>query len=330
LNSGGRDGHFFLGFTFAGFLAVVLMLEGAYLLWNSYRSAEAQRLQTRLRLLSAGDRLSVESELLKQDLKSRLPKIYQWVFGLHRLQALDRMLLQSGLERSVPGLLAWCATFAFVGLLVGAVLPLRWWGAPLFAVGFGSLPFLRMVWARNRRLSAIEQQLPDALDLMGRAMRAGHAFPTAVQMVANEGPEPIAGEFRVVFDEVNYGVPMQDALSNLATRVPVADLRFFVVAVAIQRETGGNLTELLDKLARLVRERFRLMGLLRVLSAEGRLSAWILTVLPFGLVAVIHLINPKFIALLWTDPAGLYAVYASVLLMAAGIVWMWRTIKIRF
>jgi len=321
---------FLLSFTFAGFLAVVLMLEGVYLLWNFYRSAEAQRLQARLRLLSAGERLSLESELLKADLKSRLPKAYRWLLGMNRLRKLDRMLLQSGLQRSVPGLLAWSTLFGFVGLVLGALLPLPWWAAPLCAAALGALPLLRVLFARGRRLFAIEQQLPDALDLMGRAMRAGHAFPTAVQMVANEGPEPIAGEFRITFDEVNYGVPMIDALGNLAARVPVADLRFFVVAVAIQRETGGNLTELLDKLARLVRERFRLLGLLRVLSAEGRLSAWILTVLPFALVAVIHLINPKFIALLWTDSAGLYAVYASVFLMAVGIVWMWRTVKIRF
>ncbi|HEX2648520.1 MAG TPA: type II secretion system F family protein [Burkholderiales bacterium] len=321
---------FMLGFAFAGFLAVVLMLEGAYLLWNSHRSAEAKRLQARLRLLSAGERLSVESELLKDDMKSRLPKVYRWLLGLPRLQRLDRMLLQSGLERSLPGLFAWSVTFGIVGLLLGALLPLAWWAAPVCGVALGCLPFARILWARDRRLAAIEQQLPDALDLMGRAMRAGHAFPTAVQMVANEGPEPIAQEFRVTFDEVNYGVPMQDALGNLATRVPVADLRFFVVAVAIQRETGGNLTELLDKLARLVRERFRLMGLLRVLSAEGRLSAWILSVLPFGLIAVIHLVNPKFIALLWTDRAGLYALQGSVLLMVIGIFWMWRTIKIKF
>ena len=240
------------------------------------------------------------------------------------------MLLQSGLARSIPGLVALSTVFAFVGLIVGVFSPLRWWAAPLFAAAFGLLPFLRVLHARGRRLHGIEQQLPDALDLMGRAMRAGHAFPTAVQMVANEGPEPIASEFRITFDEVNYGVPMQDALGNLATRVPVADLRFFVVAVAIQRETGGNLTELLDKLARLVRERFRLMGLLRVLSAEGRLSAWILTVLPFALVGVIHFVNPKFISILWTDTAGLYAVYASISLMAVGIFWMWRTVKIRF
>jgi tight adherence protein B len=191
------------------------------------------------------------------------------------------------------------------------------------------LPFLQVALARRKRLHAIEQQLPDALELMSRALRAGHAFPSAVQMVGDEGPQPIAGEFRVTFDEVNYGVPMHDALTNLAARVPITDLHFFVIAVAIQRETGGNLTELLDKLSSLIRARFKLLGTIRVLSSEGRLSAWILSALPFVLIAAINLINPKFIALLWNDPAGLIACYIASGLMVVGIFWMRRVVKIR-
>jgi len=148
-------------------------------------------------------------------------------------------------------------------------------------------------------------------------------------MTGDEGPQPIAGEFRTTFDEVNYGVPMQDALTNLATRVPITDLRFFVIAVSIQRETGGNLTELLDKLAAIIRARFKLLGMIRVLASEGKLSAWILSALPFVLMALINFINPKFMSLLWTDPAGLIAVYISLSLMVLGIFWMWRIIQIR-
>jgi tight adherence protein B len=319
-----------LGFAFAGFLAVVLMLEGAFLLWNGYRGAEARRLSARLRLLATGERLSPDAELLKEDLQSRTPRLYRWLVGMPRLQKFDRLLLQSGLQRSLPGLVAWSGALALIGLMLGAFLPLPWWAVPVLALGLGALPMLRVLRARHRRLGAIEQQLPDSLDLMSRALRAGHAFPSALQMVGTEGPEPIAQEFRITFDEVNYGVPLHDALKNLALRVPVGDLRFFVVAVAIQRETGGNLTELLDKLSHLVRDRFRLIGLLRVLSAEGRLSAWILTFLPFILMGAIHFINPKFIALLWTDPAGLFAIQASAALMVLGIFWMWRTIKIDY
>ena len=176
---------------------------------------------------------------------------------------------------------------------------------------------------------AIELQLPDALDLMARAMLAGHAFPSGVQMVGNEMPEPVAGEFRIVFDEINFGISVQDALTNLATRVPSTDLRYFVISVLIQRETGGNLAELLSNISALIRARLKLLGAVRVLSAEGRLSALILTVLPFALAGVINFINPKFLSVLWTDPAGLKVSGGALFIMLLGIFWMWRIIKIR-
>ena len=318
-----------LSFALVGFLAVVLLLEGGFLLWSTNRGAEAKRMQERLRLLSTGERLSLDSQLLKADLLKKLPAAYRMFLGVQRLQRLDRVLLQSGLKRTVAGFLGATLAFALGGLLLCTFLPLPWWAAPVGAAVFGALPGLQVIMARKKRLGAIERQLPDALDLMSRALRAGHAFPSAVQMTGDEGPEPIAGEFRTTFDEVNYGVPMQDALTNLATRVPITDLRFFVIAVSIQRETGGNLTELLDKLAAIIRARFKLLGMIRVLASEGKLSAWILSALPFVLMALINFINPKFMSLLWTDPAGLIAVYISLSLMVLGIFWMWRIIQIR-
>jgi len=318
-----------LSFTLVGFLAVVLLLEGGYLLWSTNRSAEAKRMQERLRLLSTGERLSLDSLLLKEDLLKKMPAVYRILFGPQRLQRLDRVLLQSGLKRTVAGFLGATAAFGLAGLLLWAFLPLPWWTAPALAAALATLPGLQVVMARSKRLGAIERQLPDALDLMSRALRAGHAFPSALQMTGDEGPQPIAGEFRTTFDEVNYGVPMQDALTNLATRVPITDLRFFVIAVSIQRETGGNLTELLDKLSAIIRARFKLLGMIRVLASEGKLSAWILSALPFVLMALINFINPKFMSLLWTDPGGLIAVYISLGLMVLGIFWMWRIIQIR-
>ena len=174
----------------------------------------------------------------------------------------------------------------------------------------------------------IEQQLPDALDLIGRALRAGHAFPTAVKMVSDELNDPIGGEFRILFDEVNYGISMHTALLNLAARIPVTDLRYFVIAVLIQRETGGNLAELLDNISAIIRARLKLFGQIRVLSAEGRLSAWILTLLPVGVALVMNIVNPAFIGVLWKDPMGLRLVTMAVLLMIFGIFWMWRIVKI--
>jgi tight adherence protein B len=191
------------------------------------------------------------------------------------------------------------------------------------------VPWWRVSHRRDVRIRLFEKQIPEALDLMGRAMRAGHAFPTAVQMVADEMAEPIGQEFRTLFDEMNYGVPQQDALLRLAERVPVADLGYFVVAVMIQRESGGNLAELLDNIASIVRARLKLLGEVRTLSAEGRLSAQILIALPFVTGALINIVTPKFMEILWTDPAGMRLVGVALFMMVLGVVWMRKTIRIR-
>jgi tight adherence protein B len=182
---------------------------------------------------------------------------------------------------------------------------------------------------RKLRLRKIDEQLPDALDLISRALKAGHALPSALKMVAEEAQHPIASEFRLAHDEVNYGVAMPAALANLAVRVPSTDVRYFIVALLIQRETGGNLTELLHNISSLVRARLKLFGKIRVLSAEGRMSAWILGLLPFVLAAIINAINPKFMSVLWTDPAGLKMIYAALIMMFFGVLMMRKIINIR-
>jgi len=317
-----------LMFVVIGFLAVVLMIEGGYLLWNSQRGTEARRIQRRLQMLSAGGRLSTESEFIKERLLSGTPAIERLLQQMPRVQQLDRLLMQSGLKMSVGRLFSLTVCFAAGGFVVWLMSPLPRWTGLLCVLGAAAIPAIYVLYTRRKRLSTIEQQLPDALDLMSRAMRAGHAFPSAVEMVGSEGPQPIAREFAIASDEVNYGILMQDALRNLSLRVPITDLRFFVIAVAIQRETGGNLTEILDKLAALMRARFRLLGTVKVLAAEGKWSGWILSLLPIVLIAVINLINPKFMSILWKDPAGLIALWLGASFMIVGIIWMWRICKI--
>jgi tight adherence protein B len=210
-------------------------------------------------------------------------------------------------------------------LLVG--LPLAF--ALAFGVVAGSVPIVMLASARRKRLHKFDEQLPDALDLMSRALRAGHAFPSAMQMVATESPEPVGSEFHVAFEEINYGVSTHDAMMNLAQRVPSMDLRYFVVSVLLQRETGGNLAELLDNLSHLIRERFKLLGRVRVLAAEGKLSAYILIGLPFATAAMVYVVSPDFISLLWTDSAGQLLSTGAVLLMLVGGFVMSRIVQIR-
>lgn len=320
---------FYLVLIVLGFIALVLFFEGLYLSWNSYRGPEAKRIERRLQAMSAGAHGTKEASLVKQRLLSEEPWLARLLLSLPRVHQMDRLLQQSGLQWNMARFQGLTLAAAVTGFLFSLVMGFPWQAVAILTLAFGALPFLYVFNSKQKRLEKIEQQLPDALDMMSRAMQAGHAFPGALQMVGNESPEPIAGEFKLTFDEVNYGIPLHEALLNLATRVPSTDLRYFVIAVLVQRETGGNLSEILGKISKLIRERLKLMATIKVLSAEGRLSAWILTILPFVLAILISIINPKLMSMLWTDETGRKMIAGALTLMIIGIFWMWRMIKIR-
>ncbi|HXD06758.1 MAG TPA: type II secretion system F family protein [Burkholderiaceae bacterium] len=311
------------------FVAVVLALEGAYSMWASKSSAEAKRIAARLRTI--GDPVR-DSPLTIARVKRR--GHWSWLDD-HLIALLPRgEHLMHYLETSGTGTTAGEVVMASTVLgLIGFFVPMMLAKPLVFSlVGFlltAALPWWRLSRKRTQRIRLFEKQIPEALDLMGRAMRAGHAFPTAVQMVGDEMADPIGQEFRTLFDETNYGLPQQEALLRLAQRVPVPDLGYFVVAVTIQRESGGNLAELLDNIASIVRARLKLLGEVRTLSAEGRLSAWILLALPFVTGGIINVMAPSFMAVLWTDPAGIRLVGAALFMILLGVVWMRNIIHIR-
>lgn len=312
------------------FLAVVLLVEGAYLIWNSSKGPEAERIARRLRTMSAGSHGGEQSiSIVKDRLLSKTPMMQRMLLQMPRVGAMDRLLQQSGVTWSVSDFLGLSLIAFLAALFAASYLPIPWLFRVVIAAAIALLPYLYVVRAKAKRLNRIEQQLPDAMDLMGRALRAGHAFPTALKMVGDEMSDPIASEFRVTFDEVNFGISMPDALMNLATRVPSTDLRYFVIAVLIQRETGGNLSELLASISAIIRDRLKLMGQVKVLSAEGRLSAWILGLLPFGAALMIQLANPKFLEVLYTDPMGKKMLMIAAGMMLIGVLAMRKIIHIR-
>lgn len=317
----------FVLFAVVAFLAVVLTCEGLYNLWASHNSAEAKRIAARLAALSG--EMHTQASIERNVASSRLPHLNEMLGRAAAGQKLQRFVSASAMAVSPVELILMSGALAALGLL----LPFLLGKPPIFGaalgLGLAVLPWWRVAKRRSQRIERIERQFPEALDLMGRAMRAGHAFPTAVKMVGDEMAEPLGRDFRLLFDEMNYGVPINDALANLARRVPLADVSYFVVAVMIQRESGGNLAELLDKIATIVRQRLKLLGEIRTLSAEGRLSAMILTALPFVVALVVNLVNPKFMAVLWTDPAGLRVVGVALFMMVVGILWMRQIIRIR-
>ena len=314
-------------FALLGFLAVVLALEGLYNLWASTRSDEARRIGSRLEALRGEVRTEVSLQRVQE--RSRLPWLQDLVASTGPGERLSLFVRSSGMQVSAAELL-------LLSLLLGAVgfaLPALIGRPPVLgaaaALALAWLPWWRVSSARNKRVQRFEQQFPEALDMMGRAMRAGHAFPTAVKMCGEEMAEPMGRDFRILSDEMNYGVPAAEALQNLALRVPLPDVSYFVVAVMIQRESGGNLAELLDSISAILRARLKLLGEVRTLSAEGRLSAIILTALPFGVALVVNLVNPDFMKVLWTDPAGLKVVGGALFMMVLGMLWMRSIIRIR-
>ncbi|HJV62346.1 MAG TPA: type II secretion system F family protein [Albitalea sp.] len=309
------------------FLAVVLALEGLYNLWLSHRGEEVLRVKHRL-AQQAHDVTPEQASIERAAPRESLPWFAAILQEIEPGRRLTHWVQAAGVSTTPGELIVISIGLAIVGLLAPGL-----FGAPMLlgaalAVVLFALPWLRTAYLRRRRIERFELQFPEALDLMGRAMRAGHSFSTAVQMVGDEVPAPLGTDFRVLFDELNYGVALPDALTRLCDRVPLPDVSYFAVAVLIQRDAGGNLAELLDKIAGIVRARLKLMGDVRTLSAEGRLSAWILTLLPFVVAFAIGLVNPEFIKVLWTDKAGPQLIAAALLMMVLGVWWMRKIIRI--
>jgi tight adherence protein B len=316
------------------FLALVALSTGAlvwwlYGLWRQYldprQRALAQRLQPAGRSLQPEQSL----QLRRERLLSTTPALERWLRTLPGVLQADHFLLQTGLTWRMAHVLA----LSLAGVLLAVAVGVRLAWPVLLTLALAVLVVLVLVaylqHRRSQRMALIGQALPDALDLIARSMQAGHAFTSALHLAAKDSPPPLSQELRTVFEEINFGVGTAQALQGLSTRVASDDVRYFVVAVVIQSETGGNLADILKNTANLIRERQKIAGVVRVLSAEGRISALVLSLLPFALAAFMTLLNPGFISKLWTDPMGLQLVYFSLTLMAFGILWMWKLIQIR-
>jgi tight adherence protein B len=320
----------YYGFVVFLFAAVILAVEAVYLWWMGTHGRAAQRIARRLQIMSgtpgrSGERISI----LKQRRYSRHDEVDRLLHRFALAHRIDRLLLQSGTRWSVEQFLLASGALALlaIGLLVRWPLPLALRLA--LAVGAAALPWLLARRRRARRLVRIEEQLPEAADFIARALRAGHSFTNVLQIVGNELPEPLSGEFRLAREEINYGVPMSEALHNMAARIPLTDLRYLIIAVLIQRESGGNLAEILTNISTIIRSRLKLAAQVRVLSAEGRMSAWILGALPFAVGAAMALLNPGYISVLWNDPTGVRLLWYGAAMIAAGVIWLRKVIHIR-
>jgi len=285
------------------FVGVAALVGGVALL---LRDKPANKIEDRLDLLTGvsgptSAKENKEASILTQPLDDRPGLIQSF---MERFGNIDLLFEQADTSLTIAKLLAISLAMAVVGSVLAVALGIHPALVPLVGILLGTLPLVWLLWRRKRRLKAFASQLPDALEMLARSLRAGQSLGFGFNMVATEMPLPISKEFSHVFEEQNLGIPLDDTLRNLTDRIPNLDLKFFATAVILQRQTGGDLAEILDKIGSLIRDRFRIWGQVQALTGEGRLSGVILLSLPFVLFAAVYQLNRGYVMVLFNDPLG--------------------------
>jgi tight adherence protein B len=294
------------------------------------RNARARLLRERL---STGDEVAERQAdpklaLIRDEMLSEIPALDTLLRRSDRITELQTMLSQADLDVRAGNILLLCGVSA---LVFGAIAFVALGSAQFVWVGaiFGAIvPYSYASYRRNKRFQKFEEMFPEAIDTLARAVRAGHAFTTALELIASELSDPVATEFRKLFEEQKFGLPVRDALINLTERVPLVDVKFFVTAVMLQRETGGNLAEILDNLSYVIRERFKILRQVRVFTAQGRLTMMLLMGLPPIIIVLMEVMSPGFIKPLFTDPIGHVLVVAGICLQTIGYFVIRKVIQI--
>jgi tight adherence protein B len=294
------------------------------------RNARARVLRDRLSTAQKpAEQATPDLALLRDEVLSQIPAFDTFLRRSERVSLLQKMLAQGNVDVRAGNFLMLCVVsavaLAAIAFFAGGNLIFGWVGA---LVGF-FLPYAYASHMRNKRFQKFEEKFPEAIDTLARAVRAGHAFTTALEMIANEVSEPVAGEFRQLYEEQKFGLPVRDALLNLADRIPLVDIKFFVTAVMLQRETGGNLAEILDNLSYVIRERFKILRQVRVHTAQGRLTMVLLMALPPTIVVIMLIHNPGFIQPLFADPIGHALIVGGITLQTLGYFVIRRIIRIQ-
>jgi tight adherence protein B len=316
----------FLVFVFALFLVL-----GAYLLATHGTDKKRARLQKRLSeaLLHSAQAEDIDVVLARNELMSEIPLVNRTLINIQAALHLKQMLDQADLHITPSRLLMFSFMAGMLGALAASVLTVFIPFMILAGLICAALPLLHVWWRRKKRFDSFLEQLPDALDLVSRALSAGHAFSEALHMVSTEMPEPISTEFRKAYEEQNLGLSVKLALENLTARMPLLDLKMCVTAILIQRETGGNLAEILEKVAYTIRERFRILGDLKTLTTSSRMSAWLLCGLPIFVACAVTVMNPDYMSVLWKDPRGHYLIAVAVVMQITGMLIVRKILKIQ-
>jgi tight adherence protein B len=307
----------------------VFLLSQAFLVPTFGENRQARkRMKNRLRELASTDGASRKTSLVRKKYLGELSPIQQRLESLPGMDNLGQMIEQAGMETPAHRLVL---TSLAGGVITAAGVMLvthKWSIAFIAGLGFTALPFLKLSKARAARLGKFEEQLPDALGIMSRGLKAGYPFSETLKLVTEDLDEPAAKEFEITFNDVNYGGDLRAALEGLLARIPSVTVMALVSAVMIQKETGGNLAELLEKLASVIRGRYKFQRKVKTLTAEGRMAAWVMSLFPFILGGILSLINPNLMPMLIYDPTGQKLIIAAFILMIIGIIWMQRIVRI--
>jgi tight adherence protein B len=317
--------------SFLVFIFCLFLVYFAYLLATRSSDAKRARLKERLSqaLLHSAHTDDVEVLLARQELMSEIPWMNRTLLQLQVATKLKRVLDQADIEMTVTRLIMFSLMAGMLAGLAVSMITISLLAIVACGISGAVIPFVHVFWKRKKRFDKFLEHLPDALELMSRALSAGHAFSEALHMVSIEMPEPISKEFRKTYEEQNLGLSLKLALENLTQRITLLDLRLCVTAVLIQRETGGNLAEILEKVAHTIRERFRILGDLKTLTTSSRLSAWLLCGLPIGVAVAVSAMNPEYMSVLWTDPRGHKLIYLAVFLQISGMLIVRKILKIK-
>jgi tight adherence protein B len=321
--------EFILAFLGMVFIAVFLLSQGLVVPVFGEAGRVRKRIRGRLHVLERASNLPNMQTVLRQKYLKRLSPLEARLEQLPAMEALSQMIEQGGHDyRAYRVLLLGLILSAAAGIVVWLLSQLWWLALPAALVVFW-LPVLKIASDRGKRFAQFEEGLPDALDAMCRALRAGHPFNETLQLVAEEHKGPVAHEFGLTFADINYGNDVRRAMLGLLERMPSMTVMMLVTSVLIHRDTGGNLTEVLERLSSLIRGRFRFQRKVKTMSAEGRMSAWVLVSVPFVLTALIMFTTPEYMPVLIKDPVGQKLVMAAFTAMLLGILWIRKIIRIQ-
>jgi tight adherence protein B len=321
-----------MALSFAALIFLIVVLLFVVIFVSTGASNQGEMVRDRLASIEKGTALNknaLELRLVRDDLLSGIPTFNKLLLSWSWPTRLRKYTAQAGMEVRAGRLLLLSAAIGIAALEVMQILYGTLWLSLLVGIVFALAPLGFIAIKRSRRMAAFEKGFPEVIDLLSRSVRAGHSFAAGLEIVATDLSEPVATEFRITFDEQRYGLPLRDALVNLSERVPLIDVRLFVIALLVQKETGGNLAEILDNLAHVIRERFRIAGEVRVRTAQGRLTAILLMALPLGMIVILHFIDPEYIKLLFTERLGQIMLVVAAAMQILGGFIIWRIVQIK-